>query len=76
MTENSLEISKVVWEKVTFNRIPTSEELKLIKEREYFDLPNDLINWKESEVTNEDYSFGQITITLNDKKIFEQKGRY
>lgn len=74
MTENSLEISKIVWEKVAFNRIPTTEELKLIKDREYFDLPDDLINWDESEVTNEDYSYGQIKIILNNRTVFEKRG--
>jgi hypothetical protein len=76
MAEHSLEISKVVWEKVELKRIPTSEELELIKQREYFDLPDDLIVWDESEVSDEDYSFGLIRITLNDEIVFEKRGRH
>ena len=73
MIENSLEISKLVWEKVTFNRIPTEEELNLIKDGDYFDLPDDLLDWDKAETIGEDYSFGQITITLNDRKVFDKK---
>lgn len=76
MAEHSLEISKVVWEKVALKRIPTSEELELIKEREYFDLPDGLIDWNESEVIEEDYSFGMIKITLNDEIVFERRGKH
>lgn len=76
MAENSLEISKVVWERVELKRIPTSEELVLIKAREYFDLPDDLIDWDESEVSEEDYSFGMIKITLNDEIVFERRGKH
>lgn len=76
MAEHSLEISKVVWERVTLKRIPTSEELEQLKQREYFDLPSDLIDWNESEVIEEDYSFGMIKITLNDEIVFERRGKH
>lgn len=76
MAEHSLEISKVVWERVALKRIPTSEELESIKQREYFDLPGDLIEWNESEVIEEDYSYGMIKITLNDEIVFEKRGKH
>lgn len=76
MAEHSLEISKGVWERVALKRIPTSEELELIKEREYFDLPDGLIEWNESEVIEEDYSYDMIKITLNDEIVFEKRGKH
>ena len=76
MAEHSLEISKVVWERVTLKRTPTSEELEQLKQREYFDLPSDLIEWNESEVIEEDYSYGMIKITLNDEIVFEKRGKH
>lgn len=76
MVEHSLEISKVVWEKVELKRIPTSEELELIKQRDYFDLPDDLIDWNDSEIKEEDYSYGKIKIIINDKLVFEKKGQH
>lgn len=74
MSEHSLQISKVVWEKAAFNRMPTQEEILLIEEGQFYSVAEDLINWDEAEVIEEDYSYGQITLTINGKRVFHRKG--
>jgi len=71
-----IEITKEVTERVPLKRTPTKEELAEIKEGEFFDLADDLIDWNNSTLQDEDYSYCAVKIILSDKQIFERRGRY
>ena len=72
MAEHSLEISKVVWERY-IEKNTNIRRIGQLKQREYFDLPSDLIEWNESEVIEEDYSYGMIKIILNDEIVSKRE---
>lgn len=71
-----VEFSRIVWEKIPMKREPTPKELRFIKKNEYFELPDDLLDWSQAEMTNEDFSYGQVILTLDGKKTVMIPSKY
>ena len=75
---SKLAFSRVQRVEVELKREPTKEEVMILEGKdEYltmFDLPEDLINWDDEEVVDEDYSSG-ITRDIPRSAVFSSNAQ-
>ena len=71
-------MSKLIFQRiqkveVKFKREPTEEEMRILEGKDenltMFDLPEDLLNWDNEEIVDEDYSCG-ISIDIPKSGVF------
>lgn len=73
--KNYIEVERIVTSRYSVLREPTSEEIRMIKNDEMFDIEG-LINWDEEEVIGEDYSDGAITMIYDGQEKIARASRY
>lgn len=73
MIMKELSVQRVQRVEVKFKREPTEEEMRILEGKDenltMFDLSEDLLNWDNEEIVDEDYSCG-ISIDIPKSEVF------
>lgn len=72
---NYMDITYKITSRIPLKRVPTNEDLEMIRQEEMFDI-EDLFDWNRQTTENEDYSSAKIEVVVNNKKVLFIRGKY
>lgn len=74
--ENYIEITRQITTRTPLKRKPSKEELEMFAADSFFDVPDDLVDWKKEETKEEDYSFAKVLVVCDGKVKLQKQGKY